>query len=202
MKSLQDIGRAVLPAIALGLVSAVASLPASNALEGMVHPEGGLVAISDLPHLDDLDELAQAVAAQRVPSAEEIAKLRPVIDRVAHRYGLDPRLLHAVIRAESGYNPNALSARGAIGLMQLLPGTGRRYGVEDLFDPRANVEAGARYLRYLLRLFQNDLELALAGYNAGEGSVIRAGNQIPNYPQTLAYVPKVLDYYRAAGGGS
>lgn len=200
MKIPRECARGMLPALALGLLSATLSL-AGNARGDRIHVEAGIVAMRGLPCLDDLDELAQATNARRVPSADEIAKLKPIIDRAARRYGLDARLLHAVIRAESGYDARARSARGAVGLMQLLPETARRYGVQDLLDPRKNVEAGARYLRDLLRLFENDVALALAGYNAGEGSVIRAGNQIPNFPQTLAYVPKVLGFYRAARQG-
>jgi soluble lytic murein transglycosylase-like protein len=138
------------------------------------------------------------VPAPRVPRREDIARYTPVIEAAARKNGLDPLLLHAVIRAESGYNAQALSGKGASGLMQLLPATAKRYGVTDLFDPRQNIEAGAKYLKDLLELFENNLELALAGYNAGEGSVIRAGKKVPNYRETLAYVPKVLEFYRAA----
>ena len=88
--------------------------------------------------------------------------------------------------------------QGGIVSLSNLPHLDKRYGVKDLFDPRDNVAGGAKYLRDLLELFENNLELALAGYNAGEGSVIRAGHRIPNYRETLAYVPKVLDFYRAA----
>jgi soluble lytic murein transglycosylase-like protein len=124
------------------------------------------------------------------------AALKALVDDVAKQHGLDPLLLHAVVRAESGYNRQAVSPRGASGLMQLMPDTARRFGVKDLFDPRENLKAGARYLSWLLKLFDGDLELALAGYNAGEQAVIRAGYRIPPYNETIHYVPKVLSYYR------
>ena len=109
---------------------------------------------------------------------------------------LDPALIHAVISAESGYNPFARSTRGAAGLMQLMPETARRYGAKNLLDPAQNISAGAHYLRDLIKLFNNDLQLALAAYNAGEDAVIRAGMRIPPYQETMTYVPRVLTYYR------
>ena len=140
-----------------------------------------------------------AIAAYRAPSAADIARYSPIIDTAARANGLDPGLLHAVIRVESGYNSRAVSVKGASGLMQLIPDTARRYGVVNVFDPTENVHAGARYLKDLLAMFNNNLELALAGYNAGENAVIRAGNRIPSYRETLAYVPKVVNAYRTYG---
>jgi soluble lytic murein transglycosylase-like protein len=112
----------------------------------------------------------------------------------ARQYGLVPELLHAVIRTESAYNPSAVSSAGAIGLMQLMPGTAARYKVGDIWEPAANVRGGAAYLRDLLDMFDQDLRLALAGYNAGEGAVIKYGRQIPPYPETQQYVRKVLQF--------
>ena len=97
--------------------------------------------------------------------------------------------------AESAFNPNALSRAGASGLMQLMPDTARRYGVRNIFDPVENVHGGVRYLKDLLAMFNGDMKLALAGYNAGENAVIRAGNRVPPYPETQNYVPKVIDIY-------
>lgn len=119
----------------------------------------------------------------------------PIVAAVAQQYKLSPALLHAVITVESGYNPKALSPKGASGLMQLMPATAQRYEVTDIWDPKQNVDGGARYLRDLLALFNNDLGLALAAYNAGEGAVIQHGNRIPPYPETRSYVPKVLQHY-------
>lgn len=120
----------------------------------------------------------------------------PLIEATASKYSLDPALLHAVIRAESAYNPGAVSNKGAAGLMQLMPGTADRYGVRDRFDPAENVEGGARYLSDLIEMFQSDIRLAVAAYNAGENTVKRFGNQIPPIPETQDYVVKVLNYYR------
>ncbi len=105
-----------------------------------------------------------------------------------------PELLHAVIRAESAYQPNALSHAGACGLMQLMPATAKRFKVQNIWDPAENIEGGATYLRFLMDLFGNDLRLALAGYNAGENAVKRYDNQIPPYSETQNYVRKVLQF--------
>jgi hypothetical protein len=115
----------------------------------------------------------------------------------AKETNIDPALIHAVIVAESNYNPNAVSARGAQGLMQLLPDTARRYGVmkREIREPEKNIRAGAQYLADLLEMFNGDVRLALAGYNAGENSVVRYGNRIPPYAETRAYVPRVLATY-------
>ncbi len=118
----------------------------------------------------------------------------PLIKQVAARYGLKAALLHAVIRVESAYNPNATSPKGAAGLMQLMPATAKRYGVTDRYDPDLNVAGGARYLRDLIQQF-NNLELALAAYNAGENAVKKYGNQIPPYQETQQYVVKVMNLY-------
>ncbi|MBI4995950.1 MAG: lytic transglycosylase domain-containing protein [Rhodocyclales bacterium] len=119
-----------------------------------------------------------------------------LIDSVASQYGLQSELLHAVIAVESGYDPYARSRKGAGGLMQLMPGTAKRYGVTDALDPEQNIHGGARYLRDLMRLFNGDLSLVLAAYNAGENAVRRNRNRIPQYRETVEYVPKVLTHYR------
>ncbi|WP_434514367.1 lytic transglycosylase domain-containing protein [Dechloromonas sp. ARDL1] len=117
------------------------------------------------------------------------------IHRVSQDTGLDPALLHAVVTVESGYNQAAISPKGARGLMQLMPATARRYGTGNPFDPEENVRAGARYLRDLLALFDNNLELALAAYNAGENAVLRHGRKLPPYAETRRYVPMVVAHY-------
>ena len=101
-----------------------------------------------------------------------------------------------MISVESSYNPKAVSNKGAAGLMQLMPGTAKRYGVADAFDPAQKLRGGANYLRDLLKLFDSDVSLALAAFNAGEDAVMKHGNRIPPYRETLRYVPKVLDYYQ------
>lgn len=133
--------------------------------------------------------LRNAVApARRTISGD----LRQLIVQTAGRHRLDPSLVKAVIHVESGFDPQAVSPKGARGLMQVMPDTGRRFGRTDLFDPVQNVEAGSEYLKYLLSLFDGDVRLALAAYNAGEGAVLRHGRRIPPFKETQAYVPKVL----------
>lgn len=119
-------------------------------------------------------------------------RFTPIVEDAARAHQVDPALLHAVITAESGYNPAAVSRKGAVGLMQLMPETARRYGVENSFDPAQNINGGTKYLSDLLQMFNNNIELAVAAYNAGENAVIRYGYSIPPYRETLAYVPKVL----------
>jgi soluble lytic murein transglycosylase-like protein len=109
---------------------------------------------------------------------------------------VDAALIHAVISVESGFNPSARSRAGAVGLMQLMPATAKRYGVKNRLDPGQNIHGGARYLRDLKLQFDNDLQLVLAAYNAGEGTVMRFGRSIPPFRETLAYVPKVLSTYK------
>lgn len=122
----------------------------------------------------------------------QVERFASIVAEAARIYQVDAALLHAVISAESGYNPTAVSHKGAVGLMQLMPETARRYGVENSFDPAQNIRGGAQYISYLLQLFGNNIELALAAYNAGENAVIRHGYSIPPYRETLGYVPKVL----------
>lgn len=120
----------------------------------------------------------------------------PTIADYAKRYGLPASLLHAVISAESAYDANAISRAGAVGLMQLMPETARRYGVVNRRNPADNIDGGTRYLRDLLHMFGNDLTLALAAYNAGENAVKRSGNKVPPYPETRNYVKKVISFYK------
>jgi len=124
-----------------------------------------------------------------------LARHAPIIDEAARRVRLRPELLHAMVKAESGYDPNALSKAGARGLMQLMPDTAKRYGVTNITDPYQNVDGGSRYLRDLLAMFNSNLSLALAAYNSGENNVKKHGNQVPPFPETQGYVKKVLEYY-------
>lgn len=121
-------------------------------------------------------------------------RFAPHIARIAQRHQLDPALIHAVISAESGYDPQAVSPKGAMGLMQLMPATAQRYGLSDPFDPIANIDAGVRYLRALIRRFKN-ISLALAAYNAGADVVVRYRNSVPPYLETRKYVVRVLHFY-------
>jgi soluble lytic murein transglycosylase-like protein len=117
------------------------------------------------------------------------------VEAIAQRHHISAKLLHAVIQAESAYNPKAISKAGAVGLMQLMPDTAKRYGISDRQDVMQNLDAGTRYLKDLLALFNNDLKLALAGYNAGEGAVIKYKHTIPPYPETQQYVNQVLQLF-------
>ena len=128
--------------------------------------------------------------------AQNMKKFSPTVNYAAERYNLPKPLLHAVITAESSYDPSAVSRAGAVGLMQLMPETAKRYGVKDRLNPYENIHGGSRYLRDLLVMFNNDLSLALAAYNAGEGAVKKYGNKIPPYAETQKYVRKVQAYYK------
>lgn len=141
---------------------------------------------------------APAAARRPLPAAPAPAGLpyASLVAAAAATHQLPEALLHAVIRTESNYNPLAISGRGAIGLMQLMPDTARELGVADPWDPAANIHGGARYLKRLLHLFDNDLPLALAAYNAGPAAVLRQGRAIPPYAETRQYVPRVIERYR------
>lgn len=148
------------------------------------------------------EELRQAVARGGSAAAVRVFEHRkrslPGIEEhleaEARRHRIDPELVRAIIEVESAWNPRARSRKGALGLMQLLPATGARFGVRELFDPRNNVTAGIRYLRFLLDRFDNNLEWALAGYNAGENAVERAGG-VPPYWETRQYVQRLRSLY-------
>jgi soluble lytic murein transglycosylase-like protein len=118
------------------------------------------------------------------------------IEAAAAETSVDAGLIRAVISVESGYNPLARSPKGAMGLMQLMPDTARKYGVKNVRDPGQNIHGGARYLKALMEMFGNDLKLVLAAYNAGEEAVVKYGRRIPPFAETAAYVPKVLSRYR------
>jgi soluble lytic murein transglycosylase-like protein len=119
-----------------------------------------------------------------------------IIEKAAISAAVEPNLLRAVIVVESGFNSRAVSKRGAVGLMQLMPATATRFGVSNPYDPKQNVHAGARYLKFLIDRFGQDVRLALAAYNAGEEAVDRNGGRIPPFAETMAYVPRVLKIYR------
>ncbi|MBV4478173.1 lytic transglycosylase domain-containing protein [Pseudomonas sp. B2M1-30] len=138
-----------------------------------------------------LDQQPQMIARQ--PYAE-------LVSAAASANHLPEALLHAVINAESNYNPGATSPKGAGGLMQLMPDTARELGVTDVYDPRANIQGGARYLKRLMTLFDNDIALAVAAYNAGPEAVLSRGRVIPPFAETQRYVPSVLRQYRRLQG--
>lgn len=160
---------------------------------------------------DDKAKEAEALSAEAAQADARKAEEKPVVREstaqrraryaehvvaAARETKVNPALIHAVITAESAYDPKALSSAGAVGLMQLMPATARRYGVTDRWDPEQNIQGGTRYLSFLLRKFNNNLKLTIAAYNAGEGAVAKHGNRIPPYRETRQYVPKVLTYYK------
>ena len=172
------------------------SSPAQNALAAM--------AASD----DTAKALAHTEAAAKVQVFFDISPgyrvVRHHLRQAASAHSLDYALLQALIATESGFDALAVSPKGAVGLMQLMPDTATRFGVsasgatpleKRLTDPGVNIHAGSRYLRYLINLFPGQLELALAAYNAGEGAVQRAGNKIPNFKETQNYVKTVMGLY-------
>ena len=123
-------------------------------------------------------------------------KYAPIIAKAAAKYQIDEKLLHAMIQTESAYDKNAISSAGAVGLMQLMPATARRYGVTDRRNAKQNIDGGTRYIKDLFKMFNSNLKLVVASYNAGEGAVKKYNNAIPPYPETRNYVRKVLRLYR------
>jgi len=121
----------------------------------------------------------------------------PVIRKVAKKHGIEPELIHAIIRAESNYESTAVSPKGAIGLMQLMPATGKAYGVNDFVDPEENIEGGTKYLKDLIKLYQGKTSLVLAAYNAGQEAVKRYKG-IPPYPETRNYIKRIQSGYKNA----
>jgi len=143
--------------------------------------------------------LPLAVSRKSQTTGEESVqgKFAAIIEEAARKYNVDPRLIEAVIRAESNFNPKATSSAGAMGLMQLMPATAASLGVTDPYDPKENIFGGTKFLSRLLQKYKHDLSLALAAYNAGPGAVDRYGG-IPPYTQTRVYVQKVMQYYKSA----
>jgi soluble lytic murein transglycosylase-like protein len=143
----------------------------------------------------------QSDFTQPEPFLASPTRIDSIIDRVSSHYQVDPKLVHAMIRVESNYDPSAVSSKGAMGLMQLIPATAHRYGVRNPFDPRQNIQGGVSYLKYLLHLFGGNLPLSLAAYNAGEERVIRSGG-IPDIPETEHYVRAITHLYHSKNTSS
>lgn len=156
---------------------------------------------SELKYLPEKARIEDHVITRRLQAIPNVQKFDALVFREAERQKLEPALVKAVIAVESAYDPAAVSPKGATGLMQLIPDTAARYGVRQIDDPQENVRGGTRYLRYLLDMFDGNLILALAGYNAGEGAVQRYSNTVPPYPETQAYVKLVMQFYEYFGGG-
>ena len=127
-----------------------------------------------------------------------MASIEKHINEYSFKYGLDPELIKAVIKVESNYNPNAVSSKGAVGLMQLLPSTAKLMGVNNPYNIKENIYGGCKYLKYLLEEFSGDLKLALAAYNAGKEMVLQYKG-IPPFKETISYVKKVMNIYNGSG---
>ncbi|HIJ80254.1 MAG TPA: lytic transglycosylase domain-containing protein [Desulfuromonadales bacterium] len=168
----------------------------------------GVVHFTDAPtdrrfkiFMRDLKKDRELRTKLKFSGAVNSAEYDQIIRNSAAKYGVSPALVKAVIQAESGYNPNAVSSKGASGLMQLMPGTAKSLNVNDRFNPKDNVEGGVKYLRFLLDTFRGDVSLALAAYNAGLNKVAKYGG-IPPYNETRTYVSRVLSYmqsYQSSG---
>ena len=142
---------------------------------------------------EDVGDENQSSAVSYIKDSNQFDSL---ISELSKKYQLDFALIKAIIRAESGFNPTAVSRKGAKGLMQLMPDTALRMNVSNIFNPRENMDGGVRYFKYLLSLFNNDLRLSLAAYNAGE-NVVGELRSIPPYRETIDYVKRVMSYYQS-----
>jgi soluble lytic murein transglycosylase-like protein len=193
------------PLCTTGVLALAAALAAQDLRAGEIvvrREADGVLSVSNLAEPLAPPRPRRSREATGEPAAKASPRPRPpfaeLVNEVALRYDLDPDLIHAVIAAESNYNPRAVSRKGAIGLMQVMPATGRSLGVTDLIDPHQNVVAGARHLRRLLDHYDGDVTLAVAAYNAGQGAVDQHGG-IPPYPETMAYVRRVRGRYPRSG---
>src|SRR6516165_5614020 len=196
----------------IGALLAMAAVPAAARADYLVLRSGARVNVSAYElrgekYRIQMDGGWAEIAASEVVAIEpeeifvpapkmplEKAPYGELIRKASEKYGVDADLVYSVVAAESNFNARAVSRRNAKGLMQLLPDTAQRLGVKDIFDPAQNLEAGTRYLRDLLKLYQGDLALALAAYNAGPSAVERYGN-VPPFNETLAYVRAIRKTY-------
>ncbi len=184
--------RSLLVAAALVTVGA----PVANAQIYVWRDAAGHMVLSDSPRTDGGE--VQTFAVPRAtgvkvtrPPDRKSARFDPIIDQHAAAEGISPDLVRAVIQVESAFNPHAVSVKGAMGLMQLMPATATELGVRNPFDPAENIGGGVRYLKRLLARFDQKVELALAAYNAGAGAVEKYGQKVPPYPETRDYVKKI-----------
>ena len=160
--------------------------------------------VAPAPLADSVESFKDTAIYQRIVNHPNAKRFEPMIVRYAKQQNVDVALVKAVVAVESAFEPEAVSAKGAVGLMQVIPETAQRYGLNDdkrrtvaqkLLDPAINLDMGTRHLRALLALFTGDVALALAAYNAGEGVVLRYDNQIPPYPETQEFVKLVQQFY-------
>ncbi len=196
------VARAVLCLTALLLCTTIAPGNAMSDIYRYVD-EDDIVHFTDAPtdkrfkiFMRDLKKDKELRTKLKFVSSANSAEFAALIKSCSDKYGVNPSLVKAVIHAESGYNPNAVSSKGATGLMQLMPGTAKSLKVADRFNPKDNVEGGVKYLRFLLDTFRGDVSLAVAAYNAGLNAVAKYGG-IPPYNETRTYVSRVLSYMKS-----
>jgi soluble lytic murein transglycosylase-like protein len=201
-----DQGRRLRPSV-LGL-GAVLALTLAGTSQADIHRSvaaDGVITFSNTPskssRVYEKEKPRRAVAMPRDSSPERYTRYDQHIREAATLYQIPEELVRAVIKVESDFDPRAVSPANAHGLMQLIPPTAERMMVTDIFDPRQNIYGGVRYLRVLANLFNGDIQLTVAAYNAGEGAVIRHGG-IPPYPETQDYVKRVLGFYRYYRAGA
>ena len=208
--ALQSLGRA---ATTLALMTAEIAVPVAPLYYPAAPPTIDAPAIEATPVnvVDRMDAGASATAIASAPisgrgfrnsvnrrlkgQSTGNVRIDEIICVAASRNGVEPLLLYSVMHQESAFNSQAVSPKGARGLMQLMPATAARFGVKNIYDPEQNIHAAAQYLRFLLDLFDGDVSLALAGYNAGEGAVKKYGYAVPPYPETINYVRKIKRRY-------
>ncbi len=198
--SLHFSGLKIICNLMLGVLLCFLSATFSSADIYRYEDEDGIVHFTDAPtdkrfkiFMRDLKKDKELRTKLKYASSVNPAEYDQIIKACSEKYGVSASLVKAVIHAESGYNPNAVSSKGASGLMQLMPGTAKSLKVADRFNPKDNVEGGVKYLRFLLDTFRGDVSLALAAYNAGLGKVAKYGG-IPPYNETRTYVNRVLSY--------
>jgi soluble lytic murein transglycosylase-like protein len=183
-------------------LAALAAVPAAAHADIVVRDEGEQGVVLMNTHAPLETPRPRAAARQRSgAAAQRKERFAPLVQAAARAHGLPEALLQAMIEVESGFDATAVSPKGAVGLMQLMPGTARALRVRDARDPAANVDGGARYLKDLLARYGNDLALALAAYNAGPGAVERSRG-VPRIPETQAYVPRVIARYHRLQSGA
>ena len=193
----------------VGVIAVGLLLGASAAAHAQIYSwreADGVLVVSDRPRTPDVTALAvrgaSTIRATRAAPSAGGPDFADIIEQESARHGVRPELVRAVVQVESAFDPRARSAKGAMGLMQLMPGTAAESRVADPFDPRQNIRGGVTYLRRLLDRYDGNEELALAAYNAGPGTVSRHGNQVPSFAETRNYLKKVRSSAGPAPAGS
>src|SRR5262245_17350723 len=170
---------------------------AEEKIQAYIGPDGKIV-YTNVVENPNTPAVRSVPSATMLPASEPQARIHALIDSIASNHGVDPALVKAIVKTESNFDRWAVSSKGALGLMQLIPDTGARFGVRDFFDPSQNIEGGVRYMKFLLEKFKGNIDLSLAAYNAGENLVERLG-RIPSIPETRDYVRKVrLNYGKSS----